>query len=187
MQCRIGDKEYSFYKHFQDNKMLRHRLDLLSQKTFGGLTFENWYHHGFWTDKCIPYALFDGDNTVANIFACIFDLIIQGEKKRYIQLGTVMTEFEYRNNGLSRFLMEKVLEDWQNSCDTIFLLANDSVVNYYPKFGFIKESEYHYSMPISHKSRNVRKLDINNNDDFKIILDKCKQPNPFSFFQMIDI
>lgn len=186
MKCKIGEKEYSFFKHFQDDEILRHRLDLLSQRTFGGLSFENWYRHGFWTEKCIPYAIFDDNKAIANIFACIFDLYVNNEKKRYIQLGTVMTEIDYRNNGLQRFLMKKVLEDWQNNCDAIFLLANDSVVNFYPKFGFIIEPEYHYSMPIVHKNGNVRKLDINNNHDFKLLLEKCKRPNPFSYFRMID-
>ncbi|WP_283692847.1 hypothetical protein [Clostridium perfringens] len=37
------------------------------------------------------------------------DIMIQGCKKRYIQIGTVMTDEKYRNNGLSIFLMEKII------------------------------------------------------------------------------
>jgi len=186
MRCEIGEKKYEFYKNFQKDEKLRHSLDLLSQKTFGGLSFEKWYKQGCWNKKCIPYTLFEGDKAVANILVNIFTIVIDDEQKRYIQLGTVMTDCEYKNNGLSRFLMTRILEDWQNQCDAIYLYANDSVVNFYPKFGFIKEAEYQYNMNVLPKKGNIRKLDISNDKDKEILIEKCKRSNPFYAIQMID-
>lgn len=186
MRCEINGKEYKFCRKFQNDENRRHSLDLLSQKTFGGLSFERWYNQGYWNEKCIPYTLFDGDKAVANILVNTFKIVIQGEQKRYIQLGTVMTDCEYKNNGLSRFLMKKILEDWEEQCDAVYLYANDSVVNFYPKFGFIKESEYQYTMQVSPKNGNIRKLDISNDVDKRILIEKCKGTNPFSAIQMID-
>lgn len=59
-----------------------------------------------------------------------------------------MTDCEYRNKGISRKLMDKVLQDWKDKCDAIYLYANDSVLDFYPKFGFIKAKEYQYSKNI---------------------------------------
>lgn len=44
------------------------------------------------------------------------DFNVLDEKQRYIQLGTVATDEAYRHRQLSRFLMERVLEDWNQQC-----------------------------------------------------------------------
>lgn len=82
---------------------------------------------------------------MANVSVNIIDIEIQEQVKRYIQIGTVMTDCNYRNKGLSRKLMDKILQDWKDKCDAIYLYANDSVLDFYPKFGFIKAMEYQYS------------------------------------------
>jgi GNAT superfamily N-acetyltransferase len=64
------------------------------------------------------------------------NLNVFGEKKRYIQLGTVMTHPDYQGQGLSRVLLKKAIADYRDKCDLIFSFANNSVLNFYPKFGF---------------------------------------------------
>lgn len=82
---------------------------------------------------------------MANVSVNIMDFVILGEEKRYVQIGTVMTDENYRNQGLSRTLIKKILKEWENKCQGIYLYANNSVLNFYPKFGFSVCSEYQYS------------------------------------------
>ena len=72
MKCVINGTTFDYRKNFQDNKDLRYRLNRLAGETFGGLSFEKWYEQGFWTEKTTPYALFNDNNCVANIFATVF-------------------------------------------------------------------------------------------------------------------
>ena len=37
---------------------------------------------------------------------------------------------------------EEVLRDWTNQCDGMFLFANETVLDFYPKFGFRRETQY---------------------------------------------
>lgn len=186
MKCTIHNSEYDFYKSYQKHDELRNSLNILAQKTFGGLSFDKWYHQGYWNENCVPYSLFENQKCLANIFVNIFHISVHHEKKRYVQLGTIMTDSEYRNKGLSRFLMGEVLNDWQNNCDALFLYANNAVVDFYPKFGFREEQEYQYSLPISKVTGNMRKLDIENDGDKKLLFEKCRFPNPFSSIKMLD-
>lgn len=40
-------------KNYRDNAVLRQSFDGLAGRTFG-LTFEDWYRNGYWSDKYIP-------------------------------------------------------------------------------------------------------------------------------------
>jgi len=186
MSTNLSGNTYVFCKSFQHNEKQRLAFDHLAQKTFGGLSFESWYKQGYWNDGCVPYALFDGDKVVSGLLATHFNFTIKGEQKRYVQLGTVMTDSAYRKQGLSRIIMEKVLEDCQGSCDGVILLANDSVLDFYPKFGFIAESEYRFSTPISPKTGRVEKLDMKNSAHKALLVDKIKHSNPYSLIRMTD-
>lgn len=179
----INNKPYTFITAYQDNDKLRNNLNILAQKIFRGLSFEKWYSQGYWNEACVPYSLFDSEKCVANIFANIFHMTLFGVSKCYIQLGTVMTDNDYRNQGLSRFLMENIIRDWQDKCDAIYLYANDSVLDYYPKFGFEKSYEYQYSMPISPKTGPYKELDMTLQSDRDFLVNKCRNGNSFSVVQ----
>jgi hypothetical protein len=77
------------------------------------------------------------------------DFNMDGTDKHYIQIGTVMTDEEYRGRGLSKYLMERIIAEYKGKVDGIYLFGNDSVVDFYPKFGFIKGNEYQYSKTIN--------------------------------------
>ncbi len=70
-----------------------------------------------------------------------------GEEKRFVQFGTVMTHPDYQRQGLSRFLIEQVLREYQDNIDGFYLYANEEVLNFYPKFGFFRKTEYFYAWP----------------------------------------
>ncbi len=109
-------------------------------------------------------------------------VVVNGEDKELVQIGTVMTDENYRNKGLSRFLMEKVLKEWEDKCDFIFLFGNDSVLNFYPKFGFKIYDEYQ-CFTNSVKGNNeikVRKLNLEQEEDKEIFTNIIKNTVSFS-------
>lgn len=134
---------YEIVKHYRHNKALRDSFNALAEATFG-LNFESWYQNGFWGDDYDPYSIVIDGKVVANVSLNRVDMIICGQRKRIYQLGTVMTAPEYRNRGLIRSIMAQIEEDTRDA-DGIYLFANDSVLDFYPKFGFRKEKEYVYS------------------------------------------
>jgi hypothetical protein len=76
------------------------------------------------------------------------------------------------------------LEDWKDKCDAIYLFANDSVLNYYPKFGFEKALEYQCHKIVKKKDGTVKKLDMSAEHDRRLLLDTYKFSNPFSALPM---
>ena len=128
--------EYEIISNYRKNDELRSSFNSLAERTFG-LSFEGWYKNGFWNEKYIPYSVLYDGNIIANVSVNIINCTVKGNKRRYIQLGTVMTDERFRKQGLSRVLMEKILEEY-SECDGIFLYANDEVLDFYPKFGFCK-------------------------------------------------
>lgn len=142
MKVILNNKEYEFLIGYQDHAKYRSAFNNLAVKVFK-LSFEDWYQTGYWKEKYIPYTLFDNDKAVANLSVNVMDFLTFGKRQRYIQIGTVMTDENYRHKGLSRFLMEKAMDDWNEKCDFIYLYANNSAVDFYPKFGFdiVKEFE----------------------------------------------
>lgn len=179
---------YNLNKKIKDDNQLRKSFNNLALKTYD-LSFEDWYKNGYWTDKYIPYTLFDGEKAVSNVSVNLIDTIWQGKLRKYIQLGTVMTDEEYRNKGLSRYIMEIILQDWQNKCDAMYLFANSSVLEFYPKFGFQKENEYQYEMPVISnisKTGKIKKLDMLNTYDRDLLKKYYTKSNPFSALLVIN-
>ena len=132
---------------YRDNKKLRDSFNELAGKVFG-LNFESWYQNGFWNDPYDPYSVIVDGKVVSNVSVNRCDMNYKGRIIHLIQLGTVMTDPEYRGRGYSRILMEKVLED-NEGADGIYLYGNDSVAEFYPRFGFEESKEYCYSKDVT--------------------------------------
>lgn len=181
----IDGKKYIYKCNYKDDAKLRNSFNSLTEKTYG-FNFEQWYEDGYWGGKYIPYSLLDGDKVVSNVSVSIIDFLILGEQKRYIQIGTVMTDEDYRGQGLSRGLMELVLKEWEDKCDLIYLFANDSVLDFYPKFGFEVCDEYQYSINKTKedKSEKIRKMSIDNDSDRETIYNIACNTIPFSKVSM---
>lgn len=184
---KVNDKTYGYAVDIKDDDKLRRSFNSLTRKTYG-FDFEEWYRNGYWQSRYIPYALLDGDNIISNVSVNVIDFFVMGEKKRFIQIGTVMTDKEYRNQGLNRFLMERVLEDWKGKCDLIYLFANDSVLDFYPKFGFSPAEEYQYSKEIlaENTTSNASKLNMSDENDKKFLFDTINESKVFSQLAMRD-
>ena len=168
----------------RDDDGARSGFFALAKKVFG-LDFARWHALGWWGDGYIPHALYDGDRAVSNVSANIIQTRLRGAEKRFIQLGTVMTDPDYRGLGLAKRLMETVLEKYAPACDGMYLYANDSVVDFYPKFGFIPAEEYSFARPVSPSGAKVRAMDMDDPRDRALLLNRYAEGNPFSALPML--
>ena len=134
-------------KHYRNDAVLRASFNALAEETFG-LNFENWYQNGFWGDNYDPYSVLEDGKIVANVSVNRADMVMNGERKRLYQLGTVMTAEGYRNRGYIRAIMAEVEQDIADA-EGVYLFANDGVLGFYPKFGFEQGTEYVYSKTVS--------------------------------------
>jgi GNAT superfamily N-acetyltransferase len=133
---------------FKNRDEYRASFNRLSKLVFG-IDFEEWYQKGAWDDRYICHSIVADDQIIANVSVSKMDLVINGESKRALQIGTVMTHPEHRGKGLSKQLMEYVLETYEDTCDLFFLFANSTVLNFYPKFGFTTLPEHQFYLNIS--------------------------------------
>lgn len=127
-------------KNIRENPALRRSFNALAEKTFG-LNFEDWYENGYWTDRYQPYCMVENGTVIANVSVNRTDMLVNGKTVKLMQLGTVMTDEAYRNRGLIRTIMEEVDRDTADA-DGMYLFGGDSVVHFYPKFGFVPGKEY---------------------------------------------
>ncbi|MCC9070027.1 GNAT family N-acetyltransferase [Flavobacterium sp. F-65] len=164
---KIKDKNYTLYKQYQQHEKLRLEFNRMTQD-FWDFDFENYYQSGFWDENCIIYSLFDGDKIVSHITVSLFIK----EEKTVMQLGTVMTDKDYQKQGLNRFLMERITADFKDKIEGAFLFANDTVLEYYPKFGLVPVSEFEHFQTKKNtaliQKHTKRKLDLENKKDFNL-------------------
>lgn len=186
MQCNNNGTGYIYNANIRDNEQIRRSFNELAQKTFE-LSFEQWYQNEYWGDSYIPHVLLDNGRVIANASVNIINTVWQNKSKCYIQLGTVMTDPEYRNKGLASFLLNIIIAEWEAKCDAIYLFANDSVLDFYPKFGFVAANEYQSEMTIKKLPGAVRKLDMSAVQDRELLLSKYAQSNPFSALPMVEV
>lgn len=154
-------------KNYRNQDNLRHSFNALAGKTFEGLNFETWFQNGYWSDRYNPYSIVIDGKVAANVSVNTIDFIWNGERKHLIQLGTVMTEESFRQQGLIRQIMQEIDQEYESTADGIHLFANDSVLDFYPKFGFRKAMEYRYTKPFStSKTCSMVQVPMNTTDPF---------------------
>ena len=153
-------------KNYRNDAALRASFNALAEETFG-LNFENWYTLGYWGDNYAPYSVLEDGKIVANVSVNRTDMVLEGQRKRLYQLGTVMTHPDYRNRGYIRAIMAEVEKDIADA-DGVYLFANDGVVEFYPKFGFRKDREFVYSREVAQEGECTAKqvpMDVPENRD----------------------
>ncbi|MGN0998422.1 MAG: GNAT family N-acetyltransferase [Faecousia sp.] len=143
---------------YMEDAVLRHKLNALAQKTFC-FDFEKWVTGGFFEGDYIPYSFMENGKLVSNVSVNIMNFLQNGTRRNYIQLGTVMTDPDYRNRGLAKMLMEYVLKRYEESCDGIYLFGDLNALGFYRKSGFQEGIQYQYALKESFcgKSRELFK------------------------------
>lgn len=176
-------RDLKVVKNYRTNDTLRHSFNELAKSTFG-INFEDWYQNGFWGENYNPYSIVVDGRVVANVSVNTTDIVWNGSTKHFIQLGTVMTEEKYRHQGLIRAIMAEIEKDYEE-IDGMYLFANDSVLDFYPKFGFEKAVEYEYSKQVVGSGEgSMKQLPMNNKEAWAEFVDIINKSVPYSTFEM---
>lgn len=175
---------YRLVKQVRDNEVLRQSFIKLAIETFD-LSFEQWFQDGYWSDNYIPYCFAADERVIANASVNIMDVNFAGEKRRYIQIGTVMTAENYRHQGLSQQLINEILQDYQD-VSAVYLFANETVLDFYPKFGFTAMSEYQMSLSIEPVAGDFQKLPMDQAKNRQLLKQLYQVSNPFSKLSVTD-
>lgn len=183
----IKGEKYTFIKEFKDTAKYREGLNRLAEATYG-FHFEEWYQRGFWGDRYRPYSLLHNGIVVANISVNPLEFQAEGNRCKALQIGTVMTDIAYRGRGLSKALMNIVLEEYEKEFELIYLYANDTVLDFYPRFGFIQEEEFgHIGCAHSTTKRyDFVKLNLKEEKEKELLLRLVRQTKPCSRYAMLD-
>lgn len=132
--------DYKLVKTIKENNVLRHSFNQLAEETFE-IDFEEWYQAGYWEENYIPYCLVKDNQVISNASATISNMVVDEKEYQTVQIGTVMTAESHRGQGLSKILIQKIINDFKRKVDFIYLFANETVLDFYPKFGFKRVDE----------------------------------------------
>lgn len=173
-------------KNYRQNDELRHSFNELAKKTFW-IDFEDWYQNGYWTDRYNPYSIVMDGKVVANVSVNQTDFAMNGQVKRYIQLGTVMTDEQFRNKGLIRRIMEEIEIDYAGKVDGMYLFANNEVLSFYPKFGFRTAKQYEYVKEVQSDAEPIFvQVPMKERRVWDMLEEKIKTGYVQSVFEMVD-
>lgn len=154
--------EFVLFKDCSENKEYRKSFSNLAADTFG-LNFEMWFEEGYCNENYISYSYIYNEKVISNVSINKFTIIQDGKIRKVIQLGTVMTDINYRNKGLIRRLMNEVFKDYEDKIDYIYLFANKSILDFYPKFGFNRKNETEYKISMNDiRNKNYKKVNYKN-------------------------
>lgn len=131
--------------NYMQDERLRHMLNDLTQKTFG-FGFEAWVTNGYFEGDYIPFSYVENGEMISNVSANRMHFLQDGVERYYIQIGTVMTDPEYRNRGLARRLLDHVVAQYQDQCDGLYLFGALTALDFYRNAGFTEELQYEYRL-----------------------------------------
>ncbi|EEO9001962.1 GNAT family N-acetyltransferase [Listeria monocytogenes] len=173
---------YEMISDYKDNKMYRDSFNKLAESTFD-INFEEWFRSGFWNDKYVCYSYIDNNEVISNVSINKMNLIYQGENYSALQIGTVMTHPNYRGQGLAKNLLNHVIAKYEDQYDFLYLFANDTVLDFYPKFGFERIEESSFTVDacnLKKKASKLKKLNPDNKTDFQLISRIVSERAPLS-------
>lgn len=124
---------------------LRHALNELAKKTFW-IDFEDWVTGGYFEGDYIPYSFMENGKIISNVSANRMTFLQNGVERNYIQIGTVMTDENYRRRGLAKKLIDHVIKQYKDNCDGFYLFANLEALEFYDQCGFSRVTEYRYEV-----------------------------------------
>ena len=129
-------------RDYMQDAAARAALGALTQAAFG-FDFEAWAARGFCARGAyVPYSFEEDGRILSNVSVNRMEFCLNGEKRRWLQLGTVATREDMRGRGLARRLVEIALADSMDGCDGVYLFANPEAAGFYEKCGFTRGTEY---------------------------------------------
>lgn len=129
-------------RDYMQDAAARAALGALTQAAFG-FDFEAWAARGFCAHGAyVPYSFEEDGRILSNVSVNRMEFCLNGEKRRWLQLGTVATREDMRGRGLARRLVEIALADSMDGCDGVYLFANPEAAGFYEKCGLTRGIEY---------------------------------------------
>ena len=129
-------------RDYMQDAAARAALGALTQAALG-FDFEAWAARGFCARGAyVPYSFEEDGRILSNVSVNRMEFCLNGEKRRWLQLGTVATREDMRGRGLARRLVEIALADSMDGCDGVYLFANPEAAGFYEKCGFTRGIEY---------------------------------------------
>jgi ribosomal protein S18 acetylase RimI-like enzyme len=158
-------------KDYRHDPALREAFYRHTQRVFPGINFRRWQEHGHWSEDYMPHSILEGEQMIANASVTRMKLWLEGNPIRGLQIGTVGTLPEFRNRGLARLLMEHVMDTYAAQAELIFLFTNETVLDFYPKFGFrpVREVVFVATENLPVPQYQARKLDISREQDMALV------------------
>ena len=162
---------YTIIENCRTDARLRSMFFDFTRTIYPNVDFVEWYTRGFWQDEYTPHVIVDNDLIVANVSATRMKLTVNDHEIRGVQIGTVGTVPEYRGRGLSRLLMEHIIDKYQDSSDLLFLFANSDVLDFYTKFGFVQyyASLFKTTSAVPPPAFSARQLSIHSRSDMTLL------------------
>jgi predicted N-acetyltransferase YhbS len=118
-------------------------------QVFDGLDFSLWAERGGWDSRYEVFAMVEHGRILATVGRSRMDFVINGLNVPGFQLGAVATHVERRLEGLSRRLIECVIDERDDVDQPIILFANDAVLDFYPRFGFKQMRQQRFTTKIA--------------------------------------
>ena len=139
-------------------------------KVFPRVSFRRWYELGGWNEDYLAFAVVDGATIVASASLQRMKIVLRGEWITGWQLGAVGVVPGWRGQGLQRQIMPRLLTT-AGEKDIVFLFANDSVLDFYPLFGFkrVTESVFASDYGVEPASEPLRALSIGRAEDLALL------------------
>jgi predicted N-acetyltransferase YhbS len=139
-------------------------------RVFPRASFRRWYERGGWDENYRAIAISDGGEIIANASLTRMSLVLGGRELTGWQLGAVGVVPERRGAGLQRKILPRTL-DVAAPDDVVFLFANDSVLDFYPRFGFrrVQEVVFGADHAVTPAKDRLRALSPDRADDCKLL------------------
>jgi len=109
-------------------------------------SFEPWVARNLWDERYESYSIIENGKMLANVSIFKTDMLVNGQPIRAHQYGAVATRKSERGKGLSRLLMNHTLNKYPDT--PAFLGANETVIDFYPHFGFKPVQTYYPEIDI---------------------------------------
>ncbi len=145
-----------------------------------------WEEAGWWDNSYIPYTYFENGKAISN--ASVFDLhfTVDGETKHYIQISTVMTDPAHRRKGLASELLMRIIADYKNRCDGLFLYSSDMALKFYASAGFSPKLESSYFYEAIGTGEALVRIDLTKAQDMETFSRIFAKGNPFARVSIVD-
>lgn len=149
-------------------------------EVFPAIDFRRWGALGGWDADYDVLALVEADRVLASIGRTRMMLVVEGRETRGYQLGAVATRGSCRGQGLARRLMRDVLAEADREACPVFLFANPTVLDFYPRFGFQRmvQSRFGADAAIVPAAGHARAFDFGDARERRRLAELCGRAAP---------